>query len=174
MVYDDEIISYETLLDYFYKFQKPGYTRQYASVVFSGVDEERKIAERWKLDRGSSNSKKSAVKQVGDNGTNFGYDNVMIEPASSFFRAEEYHQQYWEKQRLRGILGLLLIAGESGAYNNYLEKIFGTKVDDLLFGQSFDSLCGGLFLVGAGWMLVERLVSRDVRELNPGDLIRQL
>jgi len=47
-------------------------------------------------------------------------------------------------------------------------------MEDLLFGQSFDTLCGGVFLAGAGWMLVERLIARDVRELKPGDLIQQL
>jgi peptide methionine sulfoxide reductase MsrA len=102
VVYDDEMVTYEAVLDYFYKLQKPGYMRQYALVVFTGDEEEGKIAKRWKLDRSSSSSSSSKeinVKQVGSNdGTNFGYHNVIIEPVSSFYRAEEYHQRYWEKQ----------------------------------------------------------------------------
>ena len=175
VVYDGSEITYETVLDYFYQYQKPGYTRQYASIIFASTDEEEKIAEQWKLDRSSSRDNGISPKQGGDTRSNFGYENVMIEPASSFYRAEEYHQRYWEKQRLRGLLGLLLIAGESGAYNTYVEDMIGTSnMANLFFGQSFDSLCGGIFLVSAGWMLVERLVASDVRELKPGDLTRQL
>jgi peptide-methionine (S)-S-oxide reductase len=174
VVYDDSVVTYETVLDYFYKCQKPGYTRQYASVIFVNDEKEGKIAKQWKLDRQSS-SKESAQKQGGNDNSNFIYDNLSIEPAASFYRAEEYHQRYWEKQRLRALFGLALIAGESGAYNTYLENIIGKQMmEDLLFGQSFDTLCGGVFLAGAGWMLVERLIARDVRELKPGDLIQQL
>jgi len=173
VVYDDSVVTYETVLDYFYECQKPGYTRQYASVIFANDEKEGKIAERWKLDRRSNN--REGTKKGGDDNSNFSYDNVSVEPASPFYRAEEYHQRYWEKQRLRGLFGLALIAGESGAYDTYVENIIGTQMmEDLLFGQSFDTLCGGVFLAGAGWMLVERLIARDVRELKPGDLIQQL
>jgi len=40
-----------------------------------------------------------------------------------------------------------------------------------VFGFSFDTICGGVFLAGAAWMILERLVARDVRELKPGDLM---
>ena len=99
------------------------------------------------------------------------YDIIEIEPNSSFYRAEEYHQRYWEKQRLRGLLAVILIAGESGVYNKYVERFVGLSNVELVFGMSFDGVCGAVFLAGAAWMLIERLVARNVRELKPGDLI---
>lgn len=153
VAYDDDVCDYGQLLDHFYECQKPGYSRQYASVVFCNDAEEEKMATQWKKDRASNN---------------LAYDIVQIEPVSSFYRAEEYHQRYWEKQRFRYLIGLLLIGGESGAFDKYLSGFLGSTD---LFGVSFDTVFGGAFLAGAGWMLLERAVSgKDVRELKQGDL----
>ncbi|KAL7542859.1 hypothetical protein ACHAXR_012163 [Thalassiosira sp. AJA248-18] len=156
VAYDDELVSYDQLLDYFFQYQKPklGY-RQYASVIFANDANEEQEANKWKTERAAS-------KQTRDD--NLPYDIVQIEQSSPFYKAEEYHQRYWEKQRLRFLIGFLLIAGESGAYNKFLG---GVEV----FGLSFDSVCGAVFLVGAAWMLLERAVARDVKELNQGDLM---
>ena len=113
---------------------------------------EEKEAEQWKKERLEDNRS---------------YDIVQIEQASPFYKAEEYHQRYWEKQRLRFVIGAALIAGESGAYDAFFDGALGNME---VFGLSFDSACGALFLVGAAWMILERLVARDVRELKTGDL----
>ncbi|KAL7548326.1 hypothetical protein ACHAWF_011643 [Thalassiosira exigua] len=103
VVYDDETTTYEELLDGFFECQKPGYSRQYASIIFASDSDEEDAAERWK------------EANLGENGA---YATVEIEPASKFHRAEEYHQRYWEKQRIRFVVAALLIAGESGAYDD--------------------------------------------------------
>jgi len=165
VAYDDEALTYRELLDYFFEYQKPGYKRQYASVIFAGDQSEAKEAKRWKEER----SKEVMLTPKRKNGVS--YDNIEIEPNSSFYRAEEYHQRYWEKQRLRGLLAVILIAGESGVYNKYVERFVGLNNVESVFGMSFDGVCGAVFLTGAAWMLIERLVARNVRELKPGDLI---
>eukprot|EP00985_Skeletonema_marinoi_P018070 scaffold10022_cov156-Skeletonema_marinoi.AAC.27 len=148
VVYDDTILDYTTLLDKFFEVQKPGLSRQYASIVFVTDDnEEEEEVNKWK-----NAAIKTKVKRQSDN---LPYELVEIEPTSSFYRAEEYHQRYWEKQRLRAGLAVLLVAGASGAYDD-----FGGGVI--------------VFLVGAGWMILERLVVRDVRELKSGDMILEL
>jgi len=157
IVYDDDIISYTKLLDNFFEYQKPGYSRQYASVIFTNDDEEESLAIEWKEDNASKQTKTAGQ-----------YNLVDIEPSSAFYKAEEYHQRYWEKQRLRALLAVLLIAGESGAYDN----LFGGVLTNVqVFDFTFDTICGGVFLVGAAWMILERLVARDVRELKSGDLM---
>jgi peptide-methionine (S)-S-oxide reductase len=163
VAYDDETLTYCELLDYFFEYQKPGYKRQYASVIFTNDASEAKEAKRWKEERSKvlTTKRKDGVS----------YDIVEIEPNSSFYRAEEYHQRYWEKQRLRGLLAIVLIAGESGVYNKYVDRFVGLNKVELIFGMSFDGICGAVFLAGAAWMLIERLVARNVRELKPGDLI---
>ena len=157
VVYDDDIIPYTKLLDNFFEYQKPGYSRQYASVIFTNNDEEESLAIEWKEGNASKQTKTAGQ-----------YNLVDIEPSSAFYKAEEYHQRYWEKQRLRAVIAVVLIAGESGAYDN----LFGGVLANVqVFGFSFDTICGGIFLVGAAWMILERLVARDVRELKSGDLM---
>jgi len=155
VAYDDELVSYNQLLDSFFELQNPRYSRQYASIVFANDKTEEKEAMQWKK---TCDLKRDDL---------FPLEMVEIEPSSRFFKAEEYHQRYWEKQRLRFLIGFLLIAGESGAYDNFLDGALG-KVE--LFGLSSDSICGAVFLIGAAWMLLERLVVNDVRELKGGDL----
>ena len=164
MVYDDAILDYTTLLDKFFEVQKPGLSRQYASIVFVADDTEEEEVNKWK-----TAAIKTKVKRTSDN---LPYELVEIEPTCSFYRAEEYHQRYWEKQRLRAGLAVLLVAGASGAYDDF----FGGGVigNFELGGLAFDTICNAVFLVGAGWMILERLVVRDVRELKSGDMILEL
>jgi peptide-methionine (S)-S-oxide reductase len=171
VAYDDEKLSYTELLDHFFECQKPGYKRQYASVVFANDGVEARDAKSWKEERSKASSALSKRRDGDADGSKItSYDIVDIEPTTVFYRAEEYHQRYWEKFRLRGLIGIVLLAGESGVYNDFVSKIAGNDNVEL-FGLSFDGVCGALFLAGAGWMLLERLVVRNVRELKPGDLI---
>jgi hypothetical protein len=121
-------------------------------------EEEKKIATVWR-----ETNIETKVKRA----DNVPYEIVQIEQATPFYRAEEYHQRYWEKQRLRALLTVALVAGSSGAYDGFFNGAVG---DFSLFGLPFDTLCNGVFLVGAGWMLLERSSARDVRELKSGDL----
>lgn len=160
VAYDDEVVSYDQLLDYFFQLQKPGNSRQYASIIFTNDAGEETDAKQWQ-EKSASSGKKGRD-------DNFSYDMVEIEPAAAFYRAEEYHQRYWEKQRLRFFIAIALIAGESGAYDNFFDGAL-ENVD--LFGLSFHSVCGAIFVAGAAWVLVERLIARDVRELKQGELM---
>lgn len=92
VLYDPALISYEDLLEVFWKIhdpttlnkQGPDYGTQYRSVIFFHTPEQEAAARasRERLER-SGKLKGRIVTQ--------------IEPAAKFWRAEEYHQQYYEK-----------------------------------------------------------------------------
>ena len=89
--FDQSVVSYEELLDIFWKNhdpttlnrQGPDVGTQYRSVIFyhSPEQKEEALASR---DRMQSNYKQSIVTE--------------IVPVSRFYPAEEYHQRYFEKQ----------------------------------------------------------------------------
>ncbi|TVQ29310.1 MAG: peptide-methionine (S)-S-oxide reductase [Wenzhouxiangella sp.] len=89
VAFDPERISYETLVREFFKLhdptqvnrQGPDVGRQYRSVIFHHGDGQRETAERIRaeLDQGGQYRKPIAT---------------AVEPAATFWRAEEYHQQY--------------------------------------------------------------------------------
>jgi peptide-methionine (S)-S-oxide reductase len=93
VTYDPERVSYEGLLDVFWEKHDPTQLNrqgwdigdQYRSVIFFHDDEQRLAAEQSKatLDR-SGRYRRPIV--------------TLIEPARTFYRAEEYHQRYLEKQ----------------------------------------------------------------------------
>jgi peptide-methionine (S)-S-oxide reductase len=91
VTYDDEEVSYEDLLDVFWRKHDPTQLNrqgwdigdQYRSVVFFHDDGQRASAERSK-EREQSQYRKPIVTQ--------------IEPAPTFYEAEDYHQQYLEKR----------------------------------------------------------------------------
>jgi peptide methionine sulfoxide reductase msrA/msrB len=90
--YDQDIISYEELLDYFWRLhdpttpnrQGPNYGSQYRSAIFYHNDEQKMIAERSKEEF----DKKGIFKNKAV---------TEILPAKIFYNAEEYHQDYYQK-----------------------------------------------------------------------------
>jgi peptide-methionine (S)-S-oxide reductase len=82
--YDPARVSYQQLLDHFWSLHSPIVQEkaQYRSVIFTHDDEQADIARR-PLDL----KKSGATRQI----------YTSVEPASTFYRAEEYHQQYLTK-----------------------------------------------------------------------------
>ena len=90
--YDPAVVSYEDLLALFWRIhnpttpdrQGPDVGTQYRSAIFYHNDDQRKAAERSRdeYDRSGVYTDKSVT---------------QIVPASTFYRAEEYHQNYNEK-----------------------------------------------------------------------------
>jgi peptide-methionine (S)-S-oxide reductase len=91
VTYDDDTVSYDDLLNVFWRKHDPtqlnrqGYDigDNYRTVVFVHDEEQRAAAERSKENEQASH--KSPVV-------------TTIEPAQTFYEAEDYHQQYLEKR----------------------------------------------------------------------------
>lgn len=90
--YDPDKAPYEELLKTFWDIhdpteinqQGPDVGTQYRSVIFYHTEEQRAQAEKSKIELDASGKLKKPVA-------------TAIEPASMFWRAEEYHQRYAEK-----------------------------------------------------------------------------
>jgi len=92
--FDPVKVSYQKLLEAFFELhdpttlnrQGPDIGVQYRSVVFYNSQQQKESAEAFKAKLGSSGRYKRPI-------------TTEIAPASTFWKAEEYHQQYYEKQR---------------------------------------------------------------------------
>ena len=92
VVFDPAKISYEKILDYFFRLHDPTTKNrqgndmgtQYRSAIFYHSEEQREIA--FKVKEQINQSKKWPKEVVTD-----------ISPASQFYSAEEYHQDYLQK-----------------------------------------------------------------------------
>jgi peptide-methionine (S)-S-oxide reductase len=95
VTFDPAKLPYETLLDLFFKShnptqlnrQGPDVGTQYRTVVFTHSDDQRKAAEKAKEALQQSGKFRAPVV-------------TQITPASTFWIAEDYHQQYLEKRGL--------------------------------------------------------------------------
>jgi peptide-methionine (S)-S-oxide reductase len=93
VVYDPETVTYDDLLRTFWQShdptqlnrQGPDVGDQYRSAIFYHDDEQKQAAEQSKERVNRSNKYRGRVV-------------TQIVPATAFFRAEEYHQQYLEKR----------------------------------------------------------------------------
>jgi peptide-methionine (S)-S-oxide reductase len=91
LTFDPEKVDYATIVEQFFNLhdpttkdrQGPDWGRQYRSVIFFHSSEQERIA-REVMAKAQSNLKKKIV--------------TLIEPAQTFYRAEEYHQQYLAKR----------------------------------------------------------------------------
>jgi peptide-methionine (S)-S-oxide reductase len=90
--YDPEKISYEEVLEVFWNYidptsinrQGPDYGTQYRSVIFYHSEEQKILALKSEEELEKSRKCKKPIV-------------TQIVPASTFYRAEEYHQRYFEK-----------------------------------------------------------------------------
>jgi peptide-methionine (S)-S-oxide reductase len=95
LVYDPSVVSYGELLEIFWSIhdptvlnrQGPDVGTQYRSVIFHHTPEQEKAARLSKERMQNSGTYKREIV-------------TEIEPAATFWRAEEYHQQYFEKHGL--------------------------------------------------------------------------
>ncbi|MFW6164388.1 MAG: peptide-methionine (S)-S-oxide reductase MsrA [Planctomycetota bacterium] len=93
VTFDPEKVSCEKLLEVFWichdptqvNRQGPDIGKQYRSVIFYHNDEQKQAAEASKAKLAASGKHKRPIA-------------TAIEPAPTFWRAEEYHQQYLEKR----------------------------------------------------------------------------
>jgi len=95
--YDPSQISYKDLLDAFFHMhdptqlnrQGPDIGDQYRSVIFFHSPEQQEVAEQTKAELDASGRFARPIA-------------TAIEPAPTFWRAEEYHQRYIEKRGATG------------------------------------------------------------------------
>ncbi|MCB2154181.1 peptide-methionine (S)-S-oxide reductase MsrA [bacterium] len=93
VTFDPEKVSYAELLDYFFRLhdpttlnrQGPDVGSQYRSAIFTHSDAQAQAAEAAKAELAASG-------KFGDRTIT-----TVIEPAPTFWEAEEYHQRYFEK-----------------------------------------------------------------------------
>lgn len=91
--FDPAQVSYEQLLALFWQLhdptqlnrQGPDHGSQYRSAIFTHSPEQQAAAEASKQELDKSGKFRRPIV-------------TLIEPASTFYRAEEYHQQYLEKR----------------------------------------------------------------------------
>ena len=97
--YDSSKVSYEELLDVFWENhdpttpnrQGPDVGSQYRSVIFFHTPEQEAVA-RASKEKAQARFRNPIVTE--------------IQPISEFYRAEEYHQQYFQKNRLARFFSL--------------------------------------------------------------------
>ncbi len=93
VTYDPERVSYEALLEVFWRKHDPTQLNrqgwdigdQYRSVIFVHDEEQRRAAEASKAALDASGAYRKPIV-------------TTVEPAQTFYRAEDYHQQYLEKR----------------------------------------------------------------------------
>jgi peptide-methionine (S)-S-oxide reductase len=96
VTFDPNVVSYEKLLDVFWNVhdpttlnrQGPDFGTQYRSAIFFHSSEQQAAAQASKAAQDASGKFRRPIV-------------TEIEPASTFYRAEEYHQRYLEKRGLK-------------------------------------------------------------------------
>ncbi|GKY90889.1 peptide-methionine (S)-S-oxide reductase [Mayamaea pseudoterrestris] len=145
VVYDDETVSYSQLLDAFFEAQEPKYGyRQYASIIFAHDEEQSAIANDWLME--------ARVRSDGVPKTM-----TTIEQAAPFFRAEQYHQRYWQKTKPRMAALVLLLTLSSG---------IADAITPVAMQSSVHVAANALALAGSFFVMAERFIDRKVVKLE--------
>jgi peptide methionine sulfoxide reductase msrA/msrB len=117
--YDPSKLSYEELLDYFWRHIDPtdgsgqfvDRGSQYRSVIFYHDEEQRRLAEKSKEELNKSGGFEKPIV-------------TEIIPFTKFYEAEEYHQDYYKKNPLR----YKFYRYNSGR-DQFLEKVWGNEMN---------------------------------------------
>lgn len=146
VVYDDDKVSYPQLLDAFFEAQepKPG-SRQYASIVFPHDQDQQEAAETW-LRAGADKVRGDGVP----------LKITQVEALSPFYKAEGYHQTYWQKFRPRAAAVVGLIALEIFNFDGYVTPDIASSIDTF---ADYALKAIGVFV------LLERVLDTKVEEL---------
>jgi peptide-methionine (S)-S-oxide reductase len=132
--YDDETISYAQLLDSFFDAQEPQYgSRQYASIIFPDDQGQQEVAAKWlaeNYDRARSDGITGKW--------------TTLEPLSSFYRAEQYHQRYWQKTRPRVASMIASLVVGSGKLDQFIPEAYQGMIHE---GANAAVLLGLVFVV---------------------------
>jgi len=96
VIYDSSVITYERLLNYFWRSIDPtdgggqfcDRGHEYTTAIFYTTEEQKNLAERTKAALNRSGTLKAAVQ-------------TMILEAGQFYPAEDYHQDYYNKNPIR-------------------------------------------------------------------------
>ncbi|PKP00669.1 MAG: peptide-methionine (S)-S-oxide reductase [Bacteroidetes bacterium HGW-Bacteroidetes-9] len=117
IVYDPSIISFEELLEVFWKTHDPTTLNrqgadvgtQYRSVIFYHTDEQKQLAESYKSKLNTSGA----------------WDNSVIteiSPFTAFYKAEDYHQDYYNNNKRQPYCTFVI-----GPKLDKFEKVFGDR-----------------------------------------------
>ena len=118
ITYDNEIISYEELLEIFWKTHDPTSLNrqgndvgtQYRSGIFYHNEEQKQLAENYKTELDKSGAWDKPIV-------------TEIVPLATFYKAEDYHQDYYEKNPNQGYCAFV-IAPKIEKF----EKVFKNKL----------------------------------------------
>lgn len=149
VTYDDDIITYPELLDAYFEAQEAKLgSRQYAPIIFAAGEEQMVESEAWLTQaREEQRVGKGGIPALA----------VTMEPATKFFKAEGYHQSFWQKNRPRFALGFVLLAISSG--------VLDSIIPNGEIAHKVESAANYVFLAGALALQAERWIDKDVVEL---------
>ncbi|MCX6152501.1 MAG: peptide-methionine (S)-S-oxide reductase MsrA [Ignavibacteriales bacterium] len=118
ITYDPKVISFDELLQVFWKTHDPTTLNrqgadagtQYRSVIFYHNDQQKKLAEHFKIELNKSGAWKDPVI-------------TEISPFIKFYRAEDYHQNYFNQNPHQGYCSFVI-----GPKVEKFEKVFKDKL----------------------------------------------
>ena len=120
ITYDPDIITYDELLQIFWRTHDPTTLNrqgndvgtQYRSVIFYHDDEQKQLAEKYKEELNASGAWKDPIV-------------TEIVPLTNFYKAEDYHQNYYENNPNQGYCSFV-IAPKLEKF----EKVFKEKLKE--------------------------------------------
>jgi len=149
ITYDDEKITFPQLLDAYFESQEAKLgSRQYAPIIFATEPEQMAESQTWLTKaREEERCGKGGIPALA----------VTVEPAPKFFKAEGYHQKFWQKNRPRFAFGFVLLAIASGALDSVIPNA------DI--ARKVVTVANYAFLIGALALQAERWIDKDVVEV---------